>query len=231
MLPLISKADEYYSLRNGKYLGADRAATTRLRLIEDSIFKRINDNYPESLAGAGRIIKIDQVQIQKDMQLVRDLSMKGKENQLYIILDLKEALITSLMSSPGTNSGAYFEYYPAPGLGANMPVGKDGRKMPFTIILAGVHGHPDSEQRFFMTLPTMSPDRDAVLAYNRQIPIYGIDAMSNTGLPGSRGRIHRANPDGSIDNNIGWTKGTNPSGFDIARDALQRWGKSGVPKM
>ena len=182
-----------------------------------------------ALQKASTPIRADQDHIQRDLQQVRDLSMSGREYQLYIILDLKKAVITSLMSSPGTNSVSYFEYYPAPGLGTNMPVGTDGRRMTFTVILAGVHGHPDAQIPLMLTMPTMSADHDAVVARNRQVPIYGIDAMTTTGLPGSAGKIHRANPDGTIDNYIGWTRGSGKAGFDIARDALQRWGRSGTP--
>jgi hypothetical protein len=229
--------DEYYSSRNGKFLGQDGAITNRMCLIEEQSFEMIRQQYGSVTSTAATIalsqhstpITIDNAQIQRDLQQVRDLSMRGRENQLYIILDLKRARIISLPCAPGDNEGVYFEYFPAPGLGTNMPVGANNRRMTFAVILAAAHGHPDSERPYVLTLPTMSPDHDAVVAHRRQVPIYGIDAMSNTGLPGSAGRIHRANPDGSINNNIGWTKGKGEGTFDIGKDALQRWGRSGRP--
>ena len=142
-----------------------------LRLIAEESFKSIIVQYSSlsshdasaALAAAAKQITIDDDQIQTDLQRVRDLSMGGRENQMYIILDLKRAVITSVMSEPGTNQYSYFEYYPAPGLGANMPVGSDQRRMTFTVILGGVHGHPDSDRPLMFTLPTMSVDYDAAV--------------------------------------------------------------------
>src|SRR5687768_741037 len=85
LLHAICVADEYYSARNGKYLGYDNSLSTDLRLIDETIFKRLVDKYgtvsiegKHALIEASKVIKIDQRQIQNDMQQVRDLSMKGK---------------------------------------------------------------------------------------------------------------------------------------------------------
>jgi len=230
--------DDYYSSRNGKLLGSDGALTHAPRLINEELFNRISQRYlgtaglPATgmLQDSSTLITIDDNTIQADLQRIRDLSMNGNEHQLYIILDLKRAVISSIMSTPGTSSGSSFEYFPAPGLQANMPVGANGKRMTFTVILAGVHGHPDPGIPFLVTLPTMSVDYDAVVAKTRQVPIYGVDAMNYTGLPGSRGKVHRANPDGSIDNAVGWTAGHSGTGFNIGLDALQIWGRSGTPE-
>lgn len=238
LLTSMRPADDYYSRKNGKLLGTDGALTDRPRMISEELFNRIQQRYfstvslpaTKMLEDSSVRITIDNNTIQADLQKVRDLSMNGNEHQLYIILDLKRALVTSIMSTPGTNSGSAFTYYPAPGLQANMPVAPNGKRMTFAVILAGVHGHPDPEIPFMVTLPTMSPDYDAVVARNRQVPIYGVDAMSYTGLSGSRGKVHRANPDGSIDNAVGWTAGHSGTGFNIGLDALRIWGRSGTPE-
>ncbi|WP_126972912.1 RHS repeat domain-containing protein [Gynurincola endophyticus] len=235
----MASVDDYYSRKNGKYLGSDGATSTNLRLIDDDKFNELRSGHggtvsetaTSELQSSSTLITIDDETIQSNMQEVRDKSRGGKEHQMYIILDLKAAKITSFMGNSGSNSKTEFEYYPAPGLGTNMPVDQAGNKMTFNVILGGVHGHPDSEEAGIVTLPTMSKDYDLPTAVNRQVPIYGIDAMKHTGKAGTSGSIHRANPDGTINNNIGKTKGKGIDTFNIGRNALEIWGRSGKPKI
>ena len=67
-----------------------------------------------------------------------------------------------------------------------------------------------------------------------QIPIYDIDAMTGSGRVGRPANINRANPNGSVDLNVGNSIGSgsrvNQNPFNIALDALKIWGKSGKPK-
>lgn len=233
----MSPLDDYYSKKNGKYLGSDGAVTATPRLIDDSKFNNIKESNggPTStqatreLRDGSQAITIDD-KIQGDLQSVRDLSMGGTENQMYIVLDLKEAKVTSFMGEPGTNNSSSFDYFDALGLEANMPVGADGKKMTFNVIVGGAHGHPDSNVPGMTTQATMSPDKDVPTAVDRQVPIYGVDAMSRTGRVGSAGNIHRANPNGTVNNNVGSTKGQGSATFNIGRNALEIWGKSGRPK-
>ena len=69
------------------------------------------------------------------------------------------------------------------------------------------------------------------LAASMQIPIYGVDAMSESGKEGSSSSIHRVNPDGVKYTNVGKTigKDKNRNTFNIGRNALIIWGKSSSP--
>ena len=66
-----------------------------------------------------------------------------------------------------------------------------------------------------------------------QIPIYDINAMFGKGHIGKLSNINRANPNGSINHNVGATSGTGKyartTTFNIGADALRIWGKSGMP--
>jgi hypothetical protein len=98
------------------------------------------------------------------------------------------------------------------------------------ILIGGAHGHPDTDQPGMQTNASMSPDKDVPTAVSSQVPIYGVDAMSRTGNVGSVGNIHRANPHGKIDENVGKTSGGGISQFNIGRNALEIWGRSGLPQ-
>ena len=69
---------------------------------------------------------------------------------------------------------------------------------------------------------------DVSVSTSLQIPVYGVDAMS--GKVGKSAGIHRANPDGSINNNVGSTIGTGkyqttPT-INLGRNAMEIWGNS-----
>lgn len=130
------------------------------------------------------------------------------------------------MGRPGTNSSTQIDYYPAVATGVNFET-PGGR-----IIIGQAHGHPTSTSPGMVTLSAMS-ETDIATSVSRQIPIYGVDAMSGSGRFGVPANINRANPNGTTTNNIGNTLGTgnniNPNPFGIGLDALRIWGASGPP--
>lgn len=233
--------DDYFSKRNGKYLGSDGAATTNMRLIDDDKFNEVKQNNQgtsseaataQLQAGdASKIIKVDDATMQSNLQSVKDLSIKdGVEHQLYIYLDRENAVISSVMGPSGTNGETTLSSIPAPSQGLNFI---DSKELPRNKILIGqAHGHPESSSSSTYTEKTMSP-KDQSTAGSLQIPIYGVNAMFGKGHIGKSSNINRANPDGTINHNVGATSGTGKhlksTTFNIGADALRIWGRSNRP--
>ncbi|PUZ19329.1 RHS repeat-associated core domain-containing protein [Chitinophaga costaii] len=233
--------DDYYSKRNGKFLGSDGASSTNMRLIDDDKFNEIksnnqgttNDEATEQLqsSDASSIIKVDDAKIQADVQAVGDLSIQdGVEHQAYLYLDRSNATISSTAGATGTNGESTVSSFPAPSQGLNYI---DSNEKPRNKILIGqVHGHPESTSTETYTEKTMSP-KDKHTASDLQIPIYGVNAMFGKGHVGKSSNINRANPDGTITRIVGATSGTEnhtiKKTFNIGADALKIWGKSGTP--
>jgi hypothetical protein len=233
----MSSGDEYFSRRNAKYLGKDGARTNNIRLIEETLFHQVKEECQGTLSSTAtfrleqgsRIIRVDTEKIQRDIQAVKDSSIEyRREYQLYLFIDRETALLSSAMGEPGDNCNSYPEFIPSPDSGVSyLP----GESCPASKILIGqVHGHPASQQAGHETSNEMSP-ADASTARALQVPIYGVDAMYED--PGAPGTIHRANPDGTTADNIGWTRGNYPGAkiFRIDLDALKIWGRSEAPDL
>lgn len=228
------RIDDYYSSLNGKYLGSDGASTTEMRLIDDAKFNEISANNggttsgaaTSELQGSSKVITIDEAKIQSDLQGVGDDSKTSKtEHSIVIVLDRSSATITSVAGPTGTNDQVNIEYYPAKATGASFH-GKPGG----SVIIGQAHGHPASSDPNKITQKTMSGN-DVSVATSLQIPVYGVDAMS--GRVGKPRGVHRANPDGTINNKIGKTTGsgkyqTTPT-INMGRNAMEIWGKSKKP--
>ncbi|WP_255491333.1 RHS repeat-associated core domain-containing protein [Dysgonomonas sp. ZJ279] len=227
--------DDYYSSSNGKLLGSDKGPGDNMRLMDDENFKNINSTDKKQfdkmieLQKNSKIITIDKEKINQDMQKIADLSFGDNkvEQQLYILLDRKNAKISSEIGASGTNGETNLEYFPAPSIGSllrnnpNTDQGEDAR----VLLIGQVHSHPKSTNSNVITLKTMSPDKDAVTARRVQLPIYGIDAMDPVNV-GTSVYIHRVSPSGAITTNVGKTS----TGFDIGSQALRLWGRSGTPQ-
>lgn len=220
--------DDYYDEKTGVYLGRDNALTDDSRLIDKETFNsiskgskpssiamagRMSENFvDEQLQGNSRIITVDDKTIQGDLQSVADNSQSGVEHQVYIVLDLDNAQITSTMGAPGTNSNSTISYYnnPKTGLNSTDPAGRN-------ILIGQAHGHPATTEPGKVTSKTMS-GQDASTSRLMGMAIYGVDAMDPVPKGSSVG-IHRVVPSGKITKNIGKTS----SGFNIALDALKIW--------
>ena len=226
--------DEYYSSLNGKLLGNDGSSTNDMRLIADKDYKRISNTYGGStgseatveLQNSSNVISFDGSKIQSDVQSVADNSRSTKlEHSVFIVLDQSTATVTSVEGPTGSNDQCPIDYYPGEATGASF-FGRPGGP----IIIGQVHGHPASNNFNSTTQSTMS-DNDVGVSTSLQIPIYAVDAMS--GRSGKPVRIHRANPNGTIDNNIGKTIGGGKhqisTSIDLGRDALRIWGQSKKP--
>jgi len=225
---------DYYSKTNAKFLGSDGNVESIdvLRLIENEdfdLFVSGKMNISE-LESKSLVITINNDKIQSDIQEIRDLSLTSKvENQVLLYIDRITGEVSSIMGKSGSNDRSFIDYYPTVSLGLSYVYNLDSPRTK--IIIGQVHGHPDSNDNQRLTLPMMS-DLDRDTSIKMQIPIYGVDAMSRTGKPGKSVNIHRVNPDGIKYTNVGKTIGnppTNNSLFDIGRDALRIWGKSGSP--
>ncbi|MCD2425097.1 DUF6443 domain-containing protein [Niabella pedocola] len=231
--------DDYYSRRTGKYLGsdADNSSVGVRRLIDEDRFTQIGNESGGTntwtatvqLQSEGSIISVDDSKIQSDLQTIRDDSRtQSIEHQIYIYIDVANSTITSRIGKPGTNSETTLESYPIKA-GFSQIDGVDGKRDANTILIAQAHGHPESNTPNTQTLSQMSP-KDEGTSKGLQIPIYGVDAMS--GRRGAAANINRANPDGTTTNKVGKTSGVGKSGtFNIGRDALKIWGRSGKPQM
>ena len=204
--------NQYYNYRDAKYLGSDSADQLSFRLIDSPTFDEIvhsgesGANDPaivRRLLDSSRPITFDNVQIQADLQWVRDSSLlSGREYQVYLYIDRNTAQISSLHGEPGTcrNSHPFVRtdrnHRTVSPIAADSPCnspGKSNRNGPSNsncILIGQVHGHPASTNG--ITLHCLSRD-DSLTAVALQAPIYAIDAME--GEKGTPGSIHRANPD------------------------------------
>jgi RHS repeat-associated protein len=234
----MAPTDDYYSRKNGKFLGSDGAKTTNIRLVDDDKFDEVktsnngttNDAATTELQSSSTLVTVNDAKIQSNLQAVKDKSVEsGVEHQMYIFVDRNTGVISSEMGTPGTNSNSTLEYRPSKKNGVSYWIDDavPGNKM----LIGGAHGHPATTEAGKETESAMS-GFDINTAKNLQIPVYGVDAMY--GGKGKPADINRANPDGTTSSGVGKTSGTGKhtrtQTFNIAIDALRIWGKSGTPK-
>ena len=234
----MAPTDDYYSRKNGKFLGTDGSKTTNNRLINEDKFNEVktanngttNEGATNQLQESSTRVTIDDAKIQADLQAVKDNSVEsGVENQMYIFIDRNTGVISSAMGKPGSNSHSTLESRPSKKNGVSYWI--DDAIPANKMLLGGVHGHPATTEEGMVTESKMS-GFDINVATNMQIPVYGVDAMN--GGKGKPSNINRANPDGSTSSKVGQTSGTGKHArsatFNIAIDALRIWGNSGTPK-
>jgi RHS repeat-associated protein len=202
----MSPTDDYYSRRTGKYLGSDGAKTKNLRLIDEEKYKKTdeenkgttNEKATSELQCNSTLVTVDEEKIQSDLQTVADNSAEGKvEHQLYIFIDRETGVISSAFGKPGTNQDSDVEY--AKKSGVNFWI--DDKVPASKILLAGVHGHPESTDSKKETIIGMS-QKDINTAKAMQIPIYSVDAFYHS--KGEATGINRAHPDGTTTKTVGY---------------------------
>jgi len=218
--------DDYYDYMTGRYLGTDGSSTNNLRIIREDIFRKIvdkNGGQTDSKEATlelqdsknSKIITVDYEKINNDVITIADKSHESKiENALYLILDRDKAEITSELSSNqnNTNNRSYVNGTWAPS--TSVLYRGYGR-----IVIAQVHGHPDSDS--FSTTESTASKYDAAVAKQYRLPIYAVDAFEER--EGRQTIIHRGNTDGSISKGIGFTTGKGVEKvFDLVKDALNR---------
>jgi RHS repeat-associated protein len=218
--------DDYYDYLTGRYLGTDGASTNNMRIIREDVFRNIVEKNGGQSASKeatlelqdsenSKIITVDYEKINKDILAIADNSFETKiENALYLVLDRKNAVLTSELSSNkgNTNNSSHIN-------GDWAESTKILRRGNDIIVIAQIHGHPKSTSKL-ITNSGVS-DLDVSGAQKNLIPVYAVDAMRKR--KGKQVPIHRANPDGTKDNNIGYTCGEGKfKEFDIARDAMNR---------
>jgi len=231
--------DDYYSKRNGKYLGSDAYASTTKRMIDDDKFNQISQESGGSNtwtatvqlqdASNSKEITIDKEGINGSVQQVRDDSQtKGIEHQVYIVLDRDNATVGAYAGPSGTNGETTISSFPSESYGVSYADKPGG-----LVIIGQAHGHPETTEAGKYTESAMS-EKDKNTSKSLQIPVYGVDAMNGSGKTGRPANINRANPDGTTTNRVGKTQGTGKyntnGGFNIGLDALNIWGRSGAPK-
>jgi RHS repeat-associated protein len=231
--------DDYYSKKNGRFLGSDAYASTTNRMIDDDKFKQISEKSGGSNTWTATVqlqdessskeIIINKEGINSAAQQVRDDSeTMGIEHQILIVLDRDNARVTAYPGSPGNNSTTDISSYPSESYGVSYADKPGG-----LVIIGQAHGHPETTKAGMHTVSAMS-ELDQNTSKSMQIPVYGIDAMNGSGKTGKGANINRANPGGTTTNNVGRTQGAGQynthEGFNIGLDALRIWGKSGVPK-
>ena len=206
--------DEYYRSLNGKYLGRDAYGGSS-RLIDPIIYNALS-------SGNKDIQSLST--IERDAQRIADLSRQTRvEHQVYIILDQKRSIVTTIDGPQGNNNRSSIEYYPGKVVGASFYDRPGG-----PIIIGQIHGHPASNTGG-ETLRTMSPNFDVPTAIRMQIPLYGIDAMY--GRSGDSVDVHRVTPSGKVSIRVRRTIGTNSySNYNNwGAEALRLWGSSLFP--
>jgi len=216
-----SVTDDYYD-QFGEYLGSDGSSSNNARIIDRETFEFIDQGFgadskegTELLQGSSRIIKVDNKQIQRDLQTARDKAIEtGNEYSVEIILNPVKALITSRLGEIGNNKETDIVYT------------KDSEgtfeETGYFPLLAQAHSHPKNQTAGEYNIWGTS-QKDENAANNIGIPIYSIDSYS--GKVGTSGRIHRVSPDRTHTNNLGFTIGNstkNGAGqFNIGIDALR----------
>ena len=220
------KIDDYYDYVTGRYLGTDGASTNNMRIIRDDIFHNIVSNHggtskteeaTSELQENSKIITVEREKINNDIITIVDKSYETRiENALYLLLDRENAILTSELSHNRGNTNNRSHINGKWASSTKILLHDKGNNL---IVIAQIHGHPKSTSDL-ITLSGAS-DFDASGAQKFLIPVYAVDAMKKR--KGKQVPIHRANPDGTIDNNIGYTIGMGTfNAFDIARDAMNR---------
>ena len=226
----MAPTDDYYSKTTGKYLGTDGAKTNNMRLISEQQFRYAEEDHADITNQAGtkqlqdnsQIITVDNATIQSKLQGMRDQTLKGKtkglEHSMMIVLDKNTATITGVDGPNGTNDKVNIPYTENT---SGTKTWKTVEGMNNLIIIGQAHSHPESNQVNTYTEATTSPE-DANAANKLGAPVYAVNARG--GKPGSPGNIHRVKPDGTRNNDIGETIGTNPNNpksFNVGLDAFK----------
>ncbi|MBN8787950.1 MAG: RHS repeat-associated core domain-containing protein, partial [Terrimonas sp.] len=221
--------DHYIDKITGKYLGSDGAATNDIRIISRNDFNGIKDNNggttsegaTKQLQDNSKVVRIDDAQIQGELQSVSDLSRKT-EHQTMIVLDRENAVVKAVRGPEGTDGKTEVS-----STSLKSSTGVTYNKTDEGNLLIGqAHGHNLLQKPGLVNVPGTSPDVDLPTSQSLGIPIYAIDAY-NTRV-GKSADIHRVTPDGTQTNFVGKTvgNGKNPT-FNIGLDALRIW--SGLP--
>jgi RHS repeat-associated protein len=214
--------DDYYGMVDGQltYLGSDGEGDN-IRYVKEDQVENVSPKLQGdqtsaedrgSARGSSQVVTVESDKIQNDLQAVADNSLSSKvEHTMKLVFDVDAAnpTITSYAAESGDNSTSPLHY----GVLDGETLDGNGK-----VLLAQAHGHPASTKPDHVTQTTMS-ELDKNTSNAAGIPIYGVNAMS--GRQGSSQSIHRVTPDGTITNNVGKTKGSGASGFNIVNDALR----------
>lgn len=214
--------DDYYGMVDGKLtcLGSDGEGDN-IRYVKEDLVENVRSKLKgdqtsaedrDSARRSSQAVAVESDKIQNDLQAVADNSLSSKvEHTMKLVFDIdaQTPTITSYAAETGDNSTSPLTY------GTMDGETYDGNGK---VLLAQAHGHPKSTKPDHVTQKTMS-ETDKNTSKSAGIPIYGVNAMS--GRQGSSQWIHRVSPDGTITNNVGKTKGSGVSGFNIVSDALR----------
>jgi RHS repeat-associated protein len=225
--------DHYIDKITGKYLGSDGAKTNDIRIINRNDFNDIKENNGGTTSEAAtkqlqdkntsKVVKIDDAQIQDELQTVSDLSRKT-EHQTSIVLDRENAVVKAVRGPEGKDGVTE--------ISANSLQSSTGVTYYKTddgnLLIGQAHGHNLLQTPGKVNLPGTSPDKDVPTAASFGIQIYAIDAY-NTPV-GQSAAIHSVSPSGKQENYRGYTKGSVPCDqlVNVGLEALRVW--AGLPK-
>lgn len=196
--------DYYFDEKTGHYLGRAKSVTNEFRTISKDVFMK---NYMSNEGQVGFICNEQLRQQSKQMYYSKneintsiiDITQKsnnsGLENNIFIVKDTNN-MVSVIIGPVGENNSTKLDLYKT----------KDGAVSPSEsqtnlIIIAVLHGHPESDDSRKKTVSGMS-DKDKNSAVRIQIPVFATDAMDKNKL--TRPLIHVATPDAKIHNRIGY---------------------------
>jgi RHS repeat-associated protein len=222
--------DHYIDKVTGKVLGSDGAATNDIRIINRNDFNDIkgenngttSEQATKQLQNKSKVVKVDDAQIQGELQAVSDLS-RTTEHQTYFVLDRENAVVKAVRGPEGKDGVTEISYTSQTSSTAVTYNKTDDGKL----LIGQAHGHNLLNKPGSVNTPGTSPDKDLPTAATIGIQIYAIDAY-NTPV-GQSAAIHSVSPSGKQENYRGYTKGSVPCDqlLNVGLEALKVW--AGLP--
>ena len=146
-----------------------------------------------------KLVTVNESQIQSEVQLVvDDTKSEGIENQAFLTLDVNTGEVAAQRGPDGDNSETTIETTKAGDDGAPRT---DRGKM----LIAQVHGHPETTESGMENIPGTSSDKDKPAAMSLGITVFAIDSYNGTA--GGQYDVHSVNKSGTQTNFVGKTKG------------------------
>ena len=203
----MAPTDTYIDARTGKVLGQDGASTDNLRVIrkqdwdywKDEHGGTISTQATADLQADSKLVTVNESQIQSEVQSVADdTKSEGIENQAFLTLDVNTGEVAAQRGPDGDNSETTIETTKAGDDGAPRT---DRGKM----LIAQVHGHPETTESGMENIPGTSSDKDKPTAMSLGITVFAIDSYNGTA--GGQYDVHSVNKSGTQTNFVGKTKG------------------------
>ncbi len=203
----MAPVDWYIDRRTGKVLGQDGASTNNLRVIDKREWDGVKEDHGGSISTAAtkelqdnsKLITVNESQIQNEVQSVADdTKSEGFENQAFITLNVNSGEVAAQRGLNGTNSETTISTH-------SLGEGGAARTGSGLMLLAQVHGHPQTTESGKENIPGTSSDKDKPTAVSLGVTIFAIDSYNGTA--GGKYNVHSVNKSGTQTNFVGKTKG------------------------